>query len=204
MAFPSYDDIISRIAKSPLWWMEGVPRYEPFSPQRAQIHAYEIALVHTECQSCRTRFDVCIGGRYGGHGQSLEDLLAVSATLHVSDPPNVSCCPYGYSMTSLEIAILQFWRLTDRSYVRIPELELLLDDADEGDRSRPRIPPPAVRLIMHAGLESELNAAITAGDRGAQLNLLRRVGCSRPEEVVNMWEKNRASNPKRIASLPDE
>ena len=206
MSLPRYDDITSRIADRPLWWIEGVPRYEPFTPHAAEIFSNEIALVHTECQFCRLRFDVCVQRSKGGGRRSFEDYLAVFGTLDVGDPPNVGCCSTGYSMTSLEIAILQLWQRSGVSWVRVPEHELLLDDAEHAEAGQRTAPAPAVRLLNHAGLRDQFDSARKAGNRNLQLALLKQAGCSRAEGVMNFWQEReeRASFAMKIANLRND
>lgn len=186
-----YQDILSRIPSEPIWWLEGVPRYVPFTPGDVSIGATEVALVHTTCQVCRRRFDVGVWRTKSGPKRSLRDYVAVYCGLDIGDPPFVACCDIGPSMRSNEIAILEFWERAKGSWLRLPEMERLLNDAPEDDESRPRAPRGAGTLIHFAGLEDAYHGARLAGDREAMISMLAQVGCERPAQVIDFWEEER-------------
>ena len=112
--YPDYDDILEVASKPPLWWDKGVPRFRTFTPHDV-YPATQVALVHTKCQDCRTRYDIAVTSAFLGN--NLRDLLAFYRELGVGDPPNA--CGYppiprtlnctGRVMNSLEIEILEFW-----------------------------------------------------------------------------------------------
>lgn len=105
----NYKDITSRIAQSPIWFDEnGVPRYEPFSPdQCVNIYAQECVLLRIACQECHQQFDVCMS--CGDYVPATLRGLIVSHEIDYGDPPNIGCCPAGPTMNSEVIRVLQYW-----------------------------------------------------------------------------------------------
>ena len=123
-----YNDILSRIEARPNWWLNGVPRYLPFSPEHTDVYAREAALVHVKC-NCGQDYLVGVFSRTKG---KLEENLNKYYRIRVGDPPN-ACCGVDASMSSHEIRILEFWKQgLDReklwAWTRIPDLELVLSD----------------------------------------------------------------------------
>lgn len=128
-----YADIRDRIDEPPKWWDENaVPRYCDFEPGcTADIYANEVVLLQIECQACGYPFDVCISWpRVGvnGNGAYINEPLDEDAiqALHYGDPPN-GCCGIGATMNSIPRRVLQFWRRTELSWGRVPELEVPID-----------------------------------------------------------------------------
>jgi hypothetical protein len=122
-----YSDIWGRISEKPLWWFEGVPRYEPFHPR--WLGGIEAALVQSKCQQCRADFFVGVCSPRHPH-LSLKETMMRGNTLWLSDPPRVFCCQGGHAMTSLAIQVLQFWSRDGIEWIRLPELERELSDAE--------------------------------------------------------------------------
>jgi hypothetical protein len=127
-----YSDIWSRIPTPPLWWFQGVPRYEPFDPE--WMDGSEAALVHSKCQVCGTDFMVGICSRYANH-PSLSEEIQKHNTLWLSNPPKVFCCQGGHATSSLAIEVLEFWRRGTggdykswSTWSRVPEFENKLSD----------------------------------------------------------------------------
>ena len=133
-----YQDIRSRIKEPPIWFDEhGVPRYCLFSPREcADIYARECLLMTISCQSCQTAFLVAMSWskrpRWSPDGKlwfppALSEIIR-DGELHYGDPPNISCCPAGPSMSSIPHTILEFWQQDDHhKWKRIAELERPLD-----------------------------------------------------------------------------
>lgn len=124
----SYSDIVDRISDdSNLWWDEnGVPRYGEFSPRLvANIYASEVALLKIACQNCSQQFLVAISILTLIEGDSLIAKIR-DRTLEYGDPPNVSCCPAGPTMSSIPLKVIQFWKYdSDKlEMVRLPEHEV--------------------------------------------------------------------------------
>lgn len=119
-----YSDIWDRISTSPLWWFEGIPRYEPFHPK--WLDGSEAALIHSRCQMCGTDFMVGLCSPYPPH-KSLSEEIEKYGTIWLSNPPKVWCCQAGPSTSSTAVQVLQFWkRGTGEEYGiwrRVPELE---------------------------------------------------------------------------------
>ncbi len=119
-----YEDIRSRIAEPPLWFDEaGVPRYAPFTPWLiANIYAREAVLAHTRCQACGTDFHVAISSADEPNTTLAAQIPANK--LHPGDPPNIDCCATGPTMSSVPIAVLEYWsRAVPRDWKRDPSLE---------------------------------------------------------------------------------
>ena len=186
-----YHDILRHVPHGPLWWLNGVPRYEPFSPDVAGT--FEIALVHTECRECGTRYDVAVQPRPPLF-HSLRTILAYRNHLDVGDPPfaceelGTAQCLAGYCMTSVEIEILEFWYRADISakWQRDASLERLLADASP-TAGRESAPPEPVYLRIHnSERKDEWHQARERGDFPAMVEFLAAFGCERPADVANM------------------
>ena len=189
-----YDDIIAQITGRPLWWFNGVPRYGAFDP--AMVGSFEIALVHTECRECRTRYDVAIGSQPPSFA-SLRDVISFENRLNVGDPP-FACvemgarCHGGYCMTSLEIRVLEFWTKDGRisnAWRRDADWERPLIHAnwdsdaqdDEGVWGR----------ILDSDRIDEWSQARRDGDFATMVAILKEFDCERPLEVAHMIDVER-------------
>jgi hypothetical protein len=196
-----YSDLLSRIAEPPIWWMYGVPRYEPFTPQDMGVHEYEVALVHTECQQCQTRYDV--GVRAGRYARTLRNLIAYENQLDIGDPPN-ACrylginCGSGATMGSLQVAVLEYWV---KDWVeegkRIPKWRRdgiverpLIDWNWHGDKAETPAPPASLQ-IHNSPQKGDWMRAREEGDLDAMAGLLAAFGCERPKEVAHMLDLER-------------
>jgi hypothetical protein len=201
---PNYADIVGRVPARPIWWLRGVPRYVPFRPE--MVGGSEVALIHTECQKCRMRYDVAAVPQ-GPSYSSLRTLIAFENAVDVGDPP-FAChvlgaqCPAGYSMTSLEMAVLEFWHW-ERHEKAVPtwrrdsSMERPLADAnlDSGG------PPDngTWGRIRASARHSEWQDARKRGDFEAMVAILEAFGCERAVEVANMQDIDR-----RYALLREE
>ena len=125
----SYDDILDRIRKPPIWWSNGVPRYEPFRPSMTSVYAQEAVLVEADCQHCGRTFIVAL------HSHRPECRVDLEQTNDISlgDPPSHKCDGPGNSMSALPIRILEFWekvdvttnpRRAEREWQRVPSFEI--------------------------------------------------------------------------------
>ena len=118
----SYDDILKRIPEDPLWWSDGVPRYEPFRPAMTSVYAKEALLVEAKCQHCGRLFTMGLHSRgdYCRELQETDDIL-------VGDPPNHDCGGPGNHMQTVPLRILEFWALfvtrESREWQRVTSLE---------------------------------------------------------------------------------
>ncbi|MCJ2184024.1 hypothetical protein MTR62_15165 [Novosphingobium sp. 1949] len=190
-----YHDIIRNIPHPPIWWFEGIPRYEAFSP--AIIGTFEIALVHTECRSCRTRYDIAIKPQPPLY-HSLRNILAYTNALEVGDPP-FACdelgaqCNMGYAMSSLEFKILEFWCRSDvrSEWQRISHLEQPLVDANWDGENANILPDPIFLRIANSDRNAEWRNARQQGQFSQMIEILREFGCERPIEVANMLDLDR-------------
>lgn len=127
----SYFDILDRIDAKPTWWLNGVPRFEPFAPKDTNVYAREAALIETHCQQCGTRFDVGIFqcSAVGDEATLAEGIR--NGTLPIGDPPNIDCCASGPTMTSDLERVLEYWRRDTKvsfEWVRDASLEIELTD----------------------------------------------------------------------------
>ena len=143
----SYDDIRSRIQEEPKWYDEnGVPRYCDFRPDKSSsIYAEEVVLLEIACQSCGERFAVEIFWdkmdfiRQDKKGKPSEQLKAWlkggrdgMCPLHYGDPP-IHDCAAGNTMNCIDVRVKEFWKQQGNfpKWVRIPELEVELEDPDD-------------------------------------------------------------------------
>jgi len=181
-----YDDIVSRIPGKPLWWLNGVPRYEPFKPDDVGVYAKEAALVRTACQVCAVVFDIGFAGPSPDYPFGMRPYLAMHGALWIGDPPNnfhrKDNCTGRFS-GSTEVAIIEFWRRPDYEWVRDPEMERPLPNgyAVHGLND----------LLGRAGLDARYSEAVEAGDDIALLTILRRVDCDCPWDVIRTTKARR-------------
>lgn len=114
---PDYKDIRSRIASRPLWFDENaVPRYCAFEPQESvSVYVSEIALAKIACQACHREFRVAIS-RVNFPEKTIAEAI-MDGTIEYGDPPNISCCAAGPTMTSETIAILEYWKRHHEDYL---------------------------------------------------------------------------------------
>jgi hypothetical protein len=187
-----YQDIRERIKERPLWWLDGVPRYSPFSPGDVGVYAQEAALVHTRCQACGQRYDVAVA--FPGNGWPLRDTLAWSNDLDVGDPPN-ACdrdCG-GASMGSMEVQILEFWVRDDGplrlDWRRDPAFERTLSDAKDYGLKGPQ--PRGWDKLKEAGLEGSFREARSAGNYRAMVTILQAIECERAPEIAHWMDRDR-------------
>lgn len=117
-----YDDILSRIIEKPVWWLDGVPRFEPFRPNDLDVHAGEALLVHVRCQSCLMDYHLGLWNPQIAGARSFRERLSQHRHIGLGDPPN-ACCGVGATMTVEEVAVLEFWEFKGNRWVRVPELE---------------------------------------------------------------------------------
>ena len=117
-----YADITSRIAENPLWWdFYGVPRYEPFTYQMSSdVYADEVLLLKIACQACAKEFNVEISrGKYEKRPRLADNIKEI----FYGDPPNISCCPSGPTMSSISLYIIEFWEKDNSNWIRRNDLE---------------------------------------------------------------------------------
>lgn len=133
-----YQDILERIPEKPKWWDEhGVPRYCDFSPEAIVGYAKACCLFLVTCQRCGEEFHVsAYEHQYDGvnasgtpmkPGPSLAELIE-KHELHYGDPPMVleGCCNGGWTMNSVPVRVLEFWRRGpgNREWERVSEYEV--------------------------------------------------------------------------------
>jgi hypothetical protein len=105
----NYHEILEAMGEPKWWTTEGFPRYVDFNPREVDVYAETVALVRCKCQACGREFLVAF------HDNGCMGKLAVLdgdphggwSTLH--DPPNVSCCPAGPTMSSDWVVVLECW-----------------------------------------------------------------------------------------------
>lgn len=122
-----YTDITSRVSEPPLWWLNGVPRYDRFWP--GMTGGNEAVLVEAKCQHCGKPFVI---GRstWTSSGDALRREIVETRTINLGDPP-WHCCPGpGDTMTTVPLEVFEFWMKVPGTadYERVPELEIVIDD----------------------------------------------------------------------------
>lgn len=134
---PSYRDITSKLGE-PVWYdANGVPRYCAPHPEHASsIYADVVVFYVIGCQACRQRFLVedwfhSFTRRINKQGNILEPSI-LAKSLHYGDPPHHRdgdrMCT-GVTMNCDDLYVKQFWvRNRDTEWVRVPEMEIGLDD----------------------------------------------------------------------------
>lgn len=177
--YRSYRDIIDAVGKPPLWWVDGVPRFEPFTPRLAINYGREVALVHCRCQCCGFRYDIAKCG--GGEPDSLREYHALYCSMEIGDPPNFCCSP-GHATSVEEIEILQFWYMPNYvDWVRDRSMELPCYDHPQAHASGLKMWP---QVLEEKGLERLERLAIESGDLDAEADVWRVAGYQRPRAVV--------------------
>jgi hypothetical protein len=127
-------DITDRISEPPTWWLDGIPRYCAYDPDKATF-ARTNMLVRVCCQQCRRAFDVAIGIQAVLLQNVVEPVLGypfdskTGKTISEAhdDPPfhlrdDGFNCP-GNPMIAEWIAILQVWERSRGELIRRPDLE---------------------------------------------------------------------------------
>ncbi|SNS91462.1 hypothetical protein SAMN06295955_107150 [Sphingopyxis indica] len=190
-----YDDIIDRVSDRALWWLDGVPRYCAFDPEL--VISSEVALVHTECRECRTRYDVAVCPRAPLFA-NVRDQVAFENQVNVGDPP-VAChllgarCAGGATMTSLQVRILEYW-VQDRGTIphiwrREPSMERPLAHANwasGGDEDQ-----GVWGQILDSDRIEEWTRARQSGDIAAMCGVLQAFDCERPAKVAHILDVER-------------
>ena len=131
-------DITDRIPEPPKWWINGIPRYCEFTPDRADTFAPTILLVRSECQQCQKVFDVALGTnqRVAPNLLDADTNLWIDAT---SDDAPFHNGPDGYkcggsTMLIDPIQVLQAWvRNRDCRWTRRSDLEGIVDPRAGGN-----------------------------------------------------------------------
>lgn len=126
----SYNDIRSRIKEEPQWFdSNGVPRYEPFSPELIPcIYANEAILYEIQCQNCEKPFMVADQRARFFEGSIADEIMRHQ--VHYGDPPRHDCT--GDTMNCVDIRIVEYWhRPHAGEWTRVPELEVAIDVEQE-------------------------------------------------------------------------
>jgi|GEM_PF-1366107 len=187
-----YHDILSRIADPPKWWLDGVPRFDDFSPKG--LLSSEVALVHSECQDCGVRYDIAVTPKPPLF-HSLRTQLAYLNEFDIGDPPNacaeikggVRCA--GYAMTVSELEILEFWSRRPglkRDWLRIEALEKPLNGARWDDRFPGDVTKPIWEVINDSQDRVAWEEALSSGDQRGLTAILEAHKCKEPEAVAMM------------------
>lgn len=195
LVYIAYTDITSRIAEPPTWWLEGVPRYGPFDPKELNVYNKQSLLVHTVCQICDARFDVGLYAPSSRYPDDFRDVIEAYASVQAGDPPS-ACCGGGHT-SSMEIEVLEFWERTGLEWTRDETMELPLADADWFNSSIVA-PQSITHRILLAGLEDDWTAAYRANDRARKKQLLEIVACSRPDDVLDLFERKQRRDEVRM------
>lgn len=187
-----YHDILKRIAEPPKWWLDGVPRYDAFSPHDATVYARQVALVHIECRDCGTRYDVALVYPNHEHRHDLRYVIDYGNAFEtIGDPPNA--CPQsftsshgGATMTAIQVAVLEFWERPEFDWIRNPSFERPLRGAKCSGRDEVVPPGSAWDRLERVGRLDEWRLAARTGDFAKLVELFSSVGCEFPHEVANM------------------
>ena len=125
----AYRDILDRIPEPPLWWLDGVPRYEPFKPYSTSVYAGEALLVQAKCQVCSKPFTLGLYS-WSNRPEFRKELEETGGLMGIGDPPSHDCTGPGNSMNSVPMRILEFWERVApaREWERVTSLEGELPD----------------------------------------------------------------------------
>lgn len=183
--FIAYDDITTRIAEEPVWWLNGVPRYAPFSPDAATIYADEVALVRSRCQMCHRPFDVAAFR----DEISIRDRIVLSGHPTLGDPPRHDDGCGGASMTSERVWLLEYWHcprnadgVASHKWVRSPDLEGPLEDADDPTDA----PKSLIERIRLAGLLPQYEDVGRSLSERKLEEVLASAGIERPDYYARL------------------
>jgi hypothetical protein len=177
----NYEDITDRIADSPQWWLNGVPRYGAFSPGQVDVYAREVALLLVEGQYPEGRFQVGVFSPSVDFRFGFRSHLLAYGDIDSGDPPNYKDRATPHMSTST-IRVLQYWKRDDRyTWHRDSMLEMRLRE-DESDDC---LLPDYVSLAKEkAGPAWE--EALASHDSVKLRGLLVDVNCPYCEEVVRL------------------
>lgn len=141
----SYQDILSATSADPHWWdAEGVPRFQPFSPEMLGYYDNLAVLVAIECVGCGSVFHVCASFQRFAillGGTVPRDVEWLAKNFVYGEPPRHGC--RGDDRFANELTVLEAWEKNrDGVWERYPEYECLmgqfdLHGPDSGD------PPPS-------------------------------------------------------------
>ena len=161
-----YDDLLSMSDRKPSFFQAGgVPRWSDFrAGESTDKYAHDCAIVEIACQLCDMRFHVLMESTSRDR-KTIAEAIRGNA-LYYRDPPNVGCCDAGPSMTSLTIAVVEYWRREETFlWRRDPSLEVAFRqigdpwDAETIERARAMIASEdiddATRETLKAGLANE-------------------------------------------------
>lgn len=119
-----YNDIKRMINIEPYWYDDnGVPRYEPFSPDMLpNIYAEACALMHIQCQACGMHFHTSMSASW----REIDNIKDTPPRKwHYGDPPAHGCV--GDSMNCIDVEVLEAWLRGGKedafNWVRTPEYE---------------------------------------------------------------------------------
>ena len=132
---PLYLDIIEK-AGPPDWYSDGgVPRYGKFEPGNLDIYADYNCLYLLQCQSCARKFKVgTSASKHIFYSGNFSDAVLPSkdglGSFYFGDAPwheehGGQCA--GTTMSSDEIAVLEFWARENFEWVRKPEYEIVFE-----------------------------------------------------------------------------
>jgi hypothetical protein len=129
----SYQDIMSATSAAPYWWdAEGVPRFQPFSPEMLGYYDNLAVLVAIECVGCGVvfhvgasfqRFAMLLGGTVH------RDVKSLAENFVYGEPPRHGC--RGDDRFANELTVLEAWEVSrDGVWERYPEHECFIDHSN--------------------------------------------------------------------------
>jgi hypothetical protein len=171
-----YSDIIDRVSETPRWWLDGVPRYCDFSPERVGVYAMEAALVLVEGQMPEGRFQIGIGGS----AFSISGALAAEGGLHLGDPPNYKNIASPH-MGVFSLRIIEYWwrEHPHRGWGRDHTYERALLD----EETLEPLSPNYRRLALEQAGDT-WREAVSRRDFSAIRAMLREVGCGEASKAA--------------------
>lgn len=129
----SYQDVLDATSTDPYWWdADGVPRFQPFSPDMLGFYDNLAVLVAVECVGCGVVFHV--GASFQKFALFLggtvhRDVESLAKNFVYGEPPRHGC--RGDDQFANELAVLEAWeKYRDGVWERYPEHECFMDRLD--------------------------------------------------------------------------
>lgn len=175
-----YNDIYRRIPEPPKWWLDGVPRYDEFTPDDVSVYAREVALVRVECQpDPAVIYEIAVYSPSPEYPYGLKNEIMGTGILWTHDPPNHENPNVVPHMSTWPLEIVQFWSRPDLlRWEREPRFEIAMPDLSEPFRG--------AIARAHDADGAAWSEAIAACDFARVRDMLAAVGCERPVGIARL------------------
>lgn len=172
-----YHDILEAAGRAPEWWLNGVPRFNPFRPEDSDVYAQEAALLLVQSQGDGRTYRIGVSSRSTDpkERQLSTSIANRREVLNIADPdiPNDGEDHSGATMTALQIEVLEFWKKDPEtwSWKRDERFELHLIDKDFENATPTENP---ITASEPAGPNTTLSEFLDAEQKRDEITLLKR------------------------------